>query len=336
MEAAALRAALGGASRYRAAGADFPYGDPGAAHATPFEGYYWRIVHPANGVVVIALSAVCRGPHGPWGMSTLAAHPGGFARTLVTRTATADPRRFGVRAERVLRGDAASLAVDMGPDARLEIALRDGVPWPARAFGALGPAHAIPWLPQYWHPAVLTAAVQGHVRAGDLDLDLDGAVGYAEKNWGHGFPDRWWWGHAATFGGDDVSVSFAGGRVALGRGEVAPTAVVVRLGSRVIALAPPLATTRVALGAGTWRLRTRGRGFTVAIDGDAAGARAHELLVPVPGQMRGELRSHQHLAAGLSLRVRRGRRLLYEGRSALAGLEVELPLTDSRHGAPQA
>ena len=340
MEAAALRAALGGASRldrrYRGAGADFPFGDPGAAHATPFEGYFWRIVHPASGVVVIALSAVCEGPQGPWGLSTLAVHPGGFARTLITRTAAADPRGFGVRAERVLRGDAVSLAVDMGPDAQLEITLRGVVPWPSRAFGALGAAHAIPRLPQYWHPAVLTAAVQGHVRAGDLALDLDGAVGYAEKNWGHGFPARWWWGHAATFGGDDVSVSFAGGRVALARSEVAPTAVVVRLGSRVIALAPPLATTRVALGADTWRLRTRGRGFAVEIDGDAAGGRAHELLVPVPAQMRGELRSHQQLAAGLGLRVRRGRRLLYDGRSALAGLEVELPLSHPRHGAPQA
>ena len=164
---------------------------------------------------MIALSAVCRGPDGPWGLSTLAAHPGGFERTVITRTAASDPRAFGVRAERVLRGDAASLSVDMGPDARLDVSLHDAVAWPRRAFGAIGLAHAIPWLPQYWHPVVLAAGVRGRVRAGDLALDLDGAVGYAEKNWGHGFPGRWWWGHAATFGDDDVSVSFAGGRIPL-------------------------------------------------------------------------------------------------------------------------
>lgn len=284
---------------------------------------------------MIALSGVCQGPAGTWALNTLAAHPGGFARTKITPAATADPRTFGVRAASVLRGDAAALSVDMGPDARLGIKLRDAVTWPVRAFGALGLAHAIPSLPQYWQPVVLAAGVQGHVRAGDLALDLDGAVGYAEKNWGHGFPGRWWWGHAATFG-DDVSVSFAGGRVALAGGDVAPTAVVVRLGRRVIALAPPLATTRVALGAGAWRLRTRGRGYGVEIEGEAGDGRGHELLVPVPGQMRGELRSLQHLAGSLALRVRHGRRLLYDGRSALAGLEVELPLSHARQAAPRA
>ena len=229
---------------------------------------------------MIALSAVCRGPDGPWGLSTLAAHPGGFERTVITRTAASDPRAFGVSAERVLRGDAASLSVDMGPDARLDVSLHDAVAWPRRAFGAIGLAHAIPWLPQYWHPVVLAAGVRGRVRAGDLALDLDGAVGYAEKNWGHGFPGRWWWGHAATFGDDDVSVSFAGGRIPLAGADVAPTAVVVRLGRRVIALAPPLDTTRVALAPGSWLLRTRGRGYDVEIAGDADGGRSARAARP--------------------------------------------------------
>ena len=85
-------------SAYRARGADLPFGDPGAAHGVPFEGYYWRVVDPASGAVVVALSAVCRGLDGPWGLSTLAAHPGGFERTVITRTAASDPR--GVRRER--------------------------------------------------------------------------------------------------------------------------------------------------------------------------------------------------------------------------------------------
>ncbi|HKH16346.1 MAG TPA: tocopherol cyclase family protein [Solirubrobacteraceae bacterium] len=324
------------ARAFRATGADLPFGDPGAAHGVPFEGYFWRVVQPASGVAIVALSAVCRGPDGPWGLSTLAAHPGGFARTVITRTAAADTRAFGVCAEGVLRGDAAALSVEMGPDARLDLSLHDALIWPRRAFAALGPAHAIPWLPQYWQPVVIAADVRGRVRAGDLSLDLDGAVGYAEKNWGRGFPGRWWWGHAAAFDGDDVSVSFAGGRVPLAGDDVAPTAVVLRLGERVIALAPPLSRTRVALGDGVWRLRTHGRGFAVEIAGDAEGAPPHELLVPVPREQRGELRSRQHLAGSLSLRIRRGRRLLYDGRSPLAGLELGLPLSHPARAAPRA
>lgn len=321
---------------YRATGADRPFGDPGAAHGVPFEGYFWRIVDPGTGVVIVALSAVCQGPRGAWGLSTLAAHPGHFVRTVVTRTAAARAAGFGVRAEGAFAGDAATLSVDIGPDARLDVSLEGVVRWPRRAFGALGIAHAVPRLSQYWHPVVLAARARGRVRAGDLSLELDGAAAYAEKNWGRGFPGRWWWGHAATFGDDDVSVSFAGGRVPLLGGEIAPTAVVLRLGRRVIALAPPSARTRVVLGAGVWRLHTRGRGFDVVIVGDAAGGRPHELLVPIPAEERSEFRSHQHLAGNLSLSLRRGRRLLYEGRSALAGLEHEAELSDPPHGGPRA
>ena len=318
---------------YRATGADFVRGDPAAAHGAPFEGYFWRIVDARNGAVVVALSAVCLGPDGPWGLSTLAAHPGGFSRTVITPSARAEPAAFGVQAEGVLRGDAARVAVDMGPDAQLDVSLHDAIAWPRRPFGALGLAHAVPSLPQYWHPVVLSAGVRGRVRAGDLSLDLGGATAYAEKNWGHGFPARWWWGHAAAFG-DDVSVSFAGGRVALLWHELAPTAVVVRLGRRVLAFAPPAARTRASVGEGGWRLRTRGRGYTVEIAGDAAGARPHDLLVPVPAEQRGELRSRQLLAGRLSLLVRRAGRVQYADESPLAGLELGVPLTQPPRGAP--
>src|SRR3954471_13863414 len=252
---------------YRAAGADWPFGDPARAHGVPFEGYYWRFVQPRTGTVVVALGAVCAGPRGPWGFSTLAVHPGGFVRTVTTPTAVAAAHAFGMSAERVLRGDAAGVAVDMGADCRLDVSMYDQLPWSRRAFGALGAAHAVPVLPQYWHPVVLDASVRGRLRAGPLELGLDGAVGYAEKNWGGGgFPGHWWWGHAAAFG-EDVSISFAGGRLALPGAEPAPTAVVVRLGRRVITLAPPVHRTRVALGEGIWRLRTRGPAYTLEVDG---------------------------------------------------------------------
>src|SRR5215204_985409 len=79
------------ADAYRATGADGVLGDPAAAHGVPFEGYFWRIVDPRSDAVVVALCAVCRGPDGSWGLSTLASHPGGFSRTAITRTASADP-----------------------------------------------------------------------------------------------------------------------------------------------------------------------------------------------------------------------------------------------------
>jgi hypothetical protein len=318
---------------YRARGADLPLGDPARAHGVPLEGYYWRIVHPPSGVVVVALGAVCADGGRPWGLATLAAHPGGFARTVLTASATARADAFGMRAGPALDGDAEGVAVDLGPEARLDVTLHDLVPWPRRG-GALGAAHAVPGLPQYWHPVLLGARVRGRVRAGSLVQDLDGAVAYAEKNWGGGFPGRWWWGHAAAFEDPAVSVAFAGGQVALLGAGVAPTAVVVRVGSRVMALAPPLARTRVALGADRWRLRTRSPWATVEIAAEGTGA-AHELLVPVPGTRGAEPRSRQHLAGRLELLVRRGRRRLFAGASALAGLEIGDPVSAPPPAAPR-
>jgi hypothetical protein len=302
---------------YRATGADLPFGRPEHAHGVPFEGYYWRIVQPERGLVVIAIGADCDG----WGMATLAAHPGGFVRTSVEPVAVADPYAYGITVGGALRGDAQGVHVDLGPGARLDAAFDDVVRWPRRALGALGPAHSVPGLPQYWQPVVLAARVRGRAAVGGEELALDGAVAYAEKNWARTFPDHWWWGHAAAFGEPGVMAAFAGGPVRLAGATVAATAVVVRLQEELLALAPPLARTRVAAGASGWRLRTRGAGgVRVELEGEAGGA-PHVLDVPVPGERRTLPRSHQHLAGRLTLTVRRGGRLRYRGESALAGLE---------------
>jgi len=108
---------------YRASGADGPFGRPERAHGVPFEGYYWRFVLPVPGRVVVALGAACRDALGTWGMATLAAHPGGFARTAVRDVAAPDPHGFGLRVGAVLDGTDASVSVDLGPDARLHATL---------------------------------------------------------------------------------------------------------------------------------------------------------------------------------------------------------------------
>lgn len=281
-------------------GADPPFGRPERAHGVPFEGYYWRVVRP-DGRVDVALAAVCRG----WGMASVARHPGGLVRTVVSRDAWADPGGFGVRIGDGFAGDARGVRADLGDGARLEVALRDSIPWPRRALGALGPAQLIPGLPQYWQPVLLGAAVEG------------GGSAYAEKNWARRFPDHWWWGQA---GDEDVTVAFAGGRV----GPVAPTAVVLRLGGRVLALSPPAARTRIAMREGCWRLRTRGPRIRLELEGEGGGT-PHVLDVPVPAERRTEPRSHQHLAGRIALTVWRGARVLYRGELSPAGLERGVP-----------
>ena len=125
--------------------------------------------------------------------------------------------------------------------------------WPRRAFGGLGAAQAIPDLSQYWHPWLLRARVRGTAVIDGREIDLDGAVAYAEKNWSNGgFPETWWWGQAHGFADDpDACVAFAGGRAGVGALRMVATSLVIRAGGELVRLVRPLQPLRVAVdGAG--------------------------------------------------------------------------------------
>src|SRR4051794_31565111 len=188
---------------YRRTGADLPFGDPRRPHGVAMEGWFWRLTAAGTGDVVVVLAAVNRDRAGrAWGTAGLAAHPGGFSAAVAAEEAMAD-ERGGVEGGDVLSATRAGVRVRL-PDAVLDVELDRPGRWPRRAFGALGAAHAIPGLSQYWHPWLLRAAVRGRAVVAGREIDLDGAVAYAEKNWSNGgFPERWWWGQAHGFGDDE-------------------------------------------------------------------------------------------------------------------------------------
>jgi hypothetical protein len=313
------------AAAYRRRGADPPFGDPGRDHGAGMEGYYWRMVDVAQRRVLVVLCGVCRGPAGRWALVALAAHPGGLVRHAVAQPAGGDRHRFGVTAAEILEGSLERLSLRLDDDHWIDATLAPISGWPRRALGALGPAHLVPGLAQYWHPVLLDAEVRGEACLAGRRLRLDGARAYAEKNWGPGFAGRWWWGQAGAFPDGDLGVAFAGGRVPLLGAHPAPTAAVVSLGDRVIALRPPLARPRVSAGALGWRVTMRSALHRLELEGESGGHAPHLLPVPEPGPPRFELRSQQLLAGEITLRLSRGRRTIIDARSPLAGLELGSP-----------
>jgi tocopherol cyclase len=305
---------------YRATGADPPFGDPRGYHAVGMEGHFWRITQPHTGAVVVIIFAICRDAKGrPWAMASLAAHPGGAVRSATLASACGAARGLALRAGDAFAADERSLRIDLGPDARLEASFADALVWPRRAFGALGPAHIVPGLSQYWHPWLLRARVSGSARVGAETIDLDGAVAYAEKNWGTGgMPPAWWWGQAHGFDRPDVCVAFAGGRAGLGPLRATATALVVAVGDEVRTVVRPLRPLRVAVEEGRWHLAGAG----IEVEAHADDLAPHLLPVPVPRERRRlDDWAPQHLAGTLRLSVRRRGRTLYQGTSELAGLE---------------
>jgi Tocopherol cyclase len=280
------------------------------------EGYYWRFGDPDGGWSVAVIAGVCR----DWAMITLAAQPGGFARTAIAAVAQADPARLGVDAGPLLSARADRLHVRLAADAWLEATFAGRRDWPRRAWGALGPAHWVPGLGQYWSPHLLGAAVTGSAQLGSRRLDLTGARVYAEKNWGAAFARHWWWGHAWLEDGR-AGVAFAGGRLPR---FGAPTAVVVWSPVGLVRLAPPFAATVAGAGGGAWRVRARSARLAVELEGEATEP-ALRLPVPIPAERRVEPRSDHHLCGRLRVSVKRGRRLFLHAESSLGALEDGRP-----------
>jgi len=314
---------------YRRTGADPPFGDPTAYHGVAMEGYYWRVTDPGAGRVVVALLGVSLDGDGrPWGTVALAAHPGGLMAQAVAPRAWADPAGLAVTAhdgDRLLFAAGPDhVRVDLGPDARLDVALRGARRWPAgAAFGAVGPAHAVPALSQYWHPHLLGARAHGELRLGGTELVLRDAQAYGEKNWGggHGFPPAWWWGSAQGFDRDDATVAFAGGRAGVGPLHVVATSLVVALGDDLHRLVRPLQPLSVRVDDAGWVLRGRTARHRLEVEAHGARGDEHVLPVPVPRERRTIPGARQHLAGTLRVRLERRGGLVWEGETRLAGLE---------------
>ncbi len=314
--------------RYRATGADLPFADPRRAHGVRMEGYFWRLTDAGAGRTIIAWCGVNRDGAGrSWGFVGLAAHPGGFVRHAVVPTGGADERGMGVWAgDGIARAGNEHLHVDLGPDARLSVRLDRVGGWlRPRAYGGLGIAHAIPALGQYWHPHGLGGEATGTAVLGGEAVRLTGARVYAEKNWSHhGFPEEWWWGQAHHFDGPqaDACLAFAGGAVRVGAVGVTATAVVLRIGDRVVRFGTPLRSpVEARITDDTWTLRGRSTRYSVEVEGRADPGRAHVLSIPLPEQRASVPGSLQHLDGRVHVVLRRHGRVLFAGESGLAGLE---------------
>jgi hypothetical protein len=273
------------------------------------DGWFWRFTWP-DGRAAVVLCGVCPG----WALAGVATHPGGGWRSAILDDPEADDN--GVRIGASFAGEPERVRLSIGDDVRVHADLRDAVRW-RRPWPGTGPGGRLPGLRQYWTPHVLRARPEGVVAG----WDLTGATAYAERNWGNGFPPVWWWGEAHDFGGDPVTVAFAGGP-AIGR--LRATAVVLRVDGRLVRFGEPvLAGVRATVGPGSWVLRGRSARHRVEIEAAADPAAAHILDVPVPGERRVLPWSHQHLAGRLRVRLTTLRgRLLYAGESAQAGLEL--------------
>ena len=310
---------------YRRSGANLPFADPRPSHGAEMEGYFWRLTDLAHRRVVVVLCGVNRHPDGDWATVAIAAHPGGFVSSAVlpprTRHRTGSLSPPGAVPSRQRRMKYTSTSATEVSTSRYPSRWR----WPL-ALGGGGIFSAVPFLGQYWHPHILGGVARGTAQVADEPWRFDDADVYAEKNWGAGFPQRWWWGQAQGFDRPDVCVAFSGGVLTAGPMSATVGGVVVRVGARVVRLTPPFAIVRSETDGHRWEVRARDLRHRVHIIGSANGE-PHVLPVPLPAQRRNADTDLEHLAGHLTLEVSGD--VNYRGTTELAALEIGHRPTDN-------
>jgi hypothetical protein len=305
--------------RYRRTGANLPFGDPLPSHGAEMEGYFWRVTDVAASRVVVVLCGVNRHPDGDWATVAIAADPGGCVRSAVLPMARSRSDDFLVTAgDGAFRATATEVHLDLGDGVAVDLTVDETVGWP-HALGGGGIFSAVPFLGQYWHPHVLGGAVSGRASMGNERWAFDRAQLYAEKNWGAGFPERWWWGQSQGFERADVCVAFGGGHLTAGPFGITVGGAIVQVGNDVVRFAPPFSTVRTSTDGSRWEVNAKRRGCALRLVGEGVG-NPHVLPVPLPAERRNVDTDFEFLRAHVTLEVTGAVR--YVGESSLAGLEI--------------
>ncbi len=84
----------------------------------------------------------------------------------------------------------------------------------------------------------------------------------------------------------------------------------------------PPTLVRSEIGENRWRLWGKSRRYEIELDGDGTHLPPHVLPVPLPAERRNIDTDFEHLGGRLHLRVRESGRVIFDGTSELAGLEV--------------
>ncbi|MEU1054428.1 tocopherol cyclase family protein [Streptomyces sp. NPDC005876] len=284
----------------------------------PSEGYLWRFTLPDRCQVITVGCTVNRDRLGTWSSAVLAQEPGALLRHESTAGGYAAPDTCAVRAGDLLTYRGGRLVMAFA-DVCLEAQISEGVAWPRTALPPNGVAAWLPFLPTYWHPFLLQGRVSGQLTVAGETSVLTGSQVYAEKAWGRGYPARSWWGQAHGFARTDLCVAYVATPLP-GAGPAVLASCVARLGERGGWHLPALANyaTRHEHAHG-WTMTLRGPRLRMRLEGHAEEP-ALPLPLPVPGR-RAVVTAPQALRSTLHLHVRRGRHVLLDAETSLAGQE---------------
>ncbi|MDZ4679128.1 MAG: tocopherol cyclase family protein [Saprospiraceae bacterium] len=300
-----------------------------------FEGWYFKLVDPAEQYAFAIIPGIAMGPDG---------NNHAFIQVLDGKRCKASYYEFPVKD---FRPSSQKFEVEIGnnlfsrerlrldlPEISGELEIENPVAWPKMlgAPGVMGWYSFVPFMQCYHGVVSLHHYFRGKLEVYGMTTDFTGGKGYIEKDWGHSFPMCWIWTQCNHFDGI-LPVSL-----------MASVAKIPWLGSSFVGFIVGFLYEdqlyRFATYTGA-QMKTRLDGNAVylsfknkkqqRLEITALQAEGSDLRSPLSGNMTGKV--NESMKAVLEVVLYDGDKLVYSGTGRNAGLElagpVELLLSDS-------
>lgn len=314
-----------------------------------FEGWYFKLVDAAAEHPLAVIPGVSHDESGGTSHSFVQLiRPGGAVRYIrfPYEAFRWSNDRFEIRvSENTFSSEGISLdlpATDDGPAVSGAVEFGDLSPWPVTllAPGIMGWYRFVPRMECYHGVVSMDHTLSGTLDWGGKDLDFTGGRGYAEKDWGTGFPSSWLWAQSNHFVGptdtrlDGVSLTLSIARIPwLGSsftGHIAGLLEGGRLHRFTTYTGSSLTALEFAPGSAAVTIEDRRHILTVNVQGSTPGA----LKAPSRGAMTGRADEALDASVHVTLRTTGGVEV-FEGTGRPAGVEImnargELEVTSSR------
>lgn len=288
-----------------------------------FEGWYCKIVDPAEDHVFAVIPGISRGidnQHHAFIQVLDGKKCKATYHDFSLSDFSADTREFRIS----LGGNEFSgdhIRLDL-PELKGEIQCRNRVRWPKMlgAPGIMGWYSFVPFMECYHGVVSLHHQYSGQLKVYGKEVDFTGGTGYMEKDWGVSFPRSWIWMQSNHFGnGDQTCVMASVAHIPWIGSYFIGYIVGFQWQNRLYRFATYTgARMKAALSDHDVTLAFADHRYRLEITGvQAPGAK---LVSPLSGNMTGKV--NESMQGVLRLRFYEKDRLLYEGQGRNAGLEI--------------
>lgn len=302
---------------------------PTAYHGTNqtapfFEGWYFKLVDASQRTTFAIIPGIYKGKDGH-----------SFIMVLDGRTHEVTTTRFPLDA---FRAATDRFAVQIGgniftdhsitlnlPNLQGELRFEAITPWPVTLIspGIMGWFAWMPFMECYHGVVSLDHVIHGSLTANGEQLDFTGGRGYTEKDWGRSFPQTWIWTQANHFDSVGTSLTASIARIPF-KGYVFPGFIIGLWHEGQLHRFTTYAQSKlehVSIAQDVATVSVRNRRYRLEFSAE----RQQTALLPAPTKTEGMVPMVNESVAGtvkLRFSTRRGK-LLYEGESNNAGLEIE-------------